>query len=89
MEGGDMVKDANHLLLAQDAGQSVPAFGIEITKEMPGALEHIDKEKLDAAIGNAQSARCPLVSVPAVEEVVLQVRLRDQVRGLAVMELNQ
>jgi hypothetical protein len=51
---------------------------------MPFTLENVDEEKLDAGLGDAKGGTGPTGDVLSVEEVVLQLRLGDLRRLLAV-----
>lgn len=51
---------------------------------MPVTLQHVDEEKLDAAVTDAHGGRRPFIDVLAMEEIVLEFRLGDLVRRFSI-----
>jgi hypothetical protein len=88
VESSEVVENGKDLFLAQDAGKPLLSFGFEVGEDVPLALEYIDKEELDAAVGNAKSGGRPLAYVPTMEEIVFQLHFRNLIRALAVV-LNE
>ena len=51
---------------------------------MPLPFEHIDKKEFDAAVADAHGGGGPFVDVFAMQEIILQFLLADQIRSLVV-----
>lgn len=85
MESFHTLKDTKDLFFAQNAGELLLAFGLEICEDVPIAFEYVYEEEFDPAICNAQGGGGPFIRVSAVQEVVLQFKFCDRLRAFAVV----
>jgi len=51
---------------------------------MPLTFENVDEKEFDAAIANTHGGGGPFVGVSAMQEIVLQFLLTDQIRSLVI-----
>ena len=81
----DAGEGSTHLIEAQDRGQGLDPLGFEQTNGGPVPLEGILIEELDAAEGNGTGHPGPAGDIGAVEEILPQLLIRDQVGGLMIV----
>ena len=84
LTGADSRKDGAHFIKAQDGGQSLLAFGMDQRQGVPVALKDIDEKEFNAAVTNAHGGCRPLVSVSAVQEIILKLHFADLIGGFVV-----
>jgi hypothetical protein len=63
-------------------------LGAQDRKDVPIALQDIDVIKANAAVADAHGLGRPVIDVFALEEVLLELGLRNQIRGF-VIELRE
>ena len=84
LEGFDLGKNASDLLTAENGRESSLILGSEDSEDVPIALEDMFIAEAYAAIADAHGIGRPVIDVFAVEEVVLEFLLGDQVGGFAI-----
>ncbi len=84
LEGFDQGKNASDLLTAENGRESSLILGSEDSEDVPIALEDVFIAEAYAAIADAHGIGRPVIDVFAVEEVVLEFLLGDQVGGFAI-----
>lgn len=85
LEGGQMIENGKHFFYAEDTGKPLLPFGFEIGEDVPFALEYMNKEELDSAVGDAKGSRGPFTDISTVKEIVLHLRLCNLLRGLPIV----
>jgi len=73
------------LIEAQDGGQGFDALGLEETNGGPVPLQGMLIEELDSTEGNGTGHPGPSGDIGAVEEILPQFLIRDQVWGLMIV----
>ncbi len=89
VEGVDLYENAFDLFPGQHRGEPCLPLCADDVEQMPVALEHMGKEELDAGVANAHRGGTPFGVLLAVDEVVDELLLGEEVRGLVVMLTNQ
>jgi hypothetical protein len=59
-------------------------LGAQDRKDVPIALQDVDIEEADAAVADAHGLGRPVIDVFSLEEVLLEFRFGDQIRGFAI-----
>ncbi len=85
VEGRQVVENGKDLFSAQNTGETLLSLRLEVGEDMPLALEHMNKEELNAAVGDAKGGGRPLADIFAMKEIILQLRLHDLIGSLAVV----
>jgi hypothetical protein len=82
--GLDVGKNASDFFDAQDSREATFILGSKDTEDVPTAVKHVLVEEADTAVADAHGLGGPSVDVFAVEEVVLEFLLGEQVGGFAI-----
>ena len=83
VEGFDVVQNASDFFSAQNRGESSFGLGSEDSKDVPVSLEDVFVEEANPAIADAHGIGRPVINVFAMEEIVLEFLLGDQIGGFA------
>ena len=84
LEGIDLGKNASDFFTAENGRKASFGLGSEDSEDVPVSLEDVFEEEADAAIADAHGIGGPVIDVLAVEEIVLEFLLGDQIGGFAV-----
>jgi hypothetical protein len=84
LEGFDLGKNASDFFNAENGRKVSLGLGSEDSEDVPIALEDVFIAEAYAAIADAHGIGRPVIDVFAVEEVVLEFLLGDQVGGFAI-----
>jgi hypothetical protein len=84
LKGLDLGKNASDFFNAENGRKASFGLGSEDSENVPISLEDVFVEEAYAAIGDAHGIGGPVINVLAVEEVVLEFLLGDQIGGFAV-----
>ncbi len=84
LEGMDLGKNTSDLFTAENGREASFGLGTEDTEDVPVALEDVFEEEANAAIADAHGIGRPMIDVLAVEEIILEFLLGDQIGGFAV-----
>ena len=81
----DAGEGSSDLTKAQDRGQGLDPLGLEETNGGPIPLESMLIEELDSTEGNGTGHPGPAGDIGAVEEILPQFLIRDEIRGLMIV----
>jgi hypothetical protein len=84
LEGFDLGKNGSDFFNAKNGRESSLILGSEDSEDVPVSLEDVFVEEAYAAIADPHGIGRPVIDVFAVEEVVLEFLLGDQVGGFAI-----
>ena len=84
LEGFDLGKNGSDFFDAENGREATFGLGTEDSEDVPVSLEDVFEEEAYAAIGDAHGIGGPVINVFAVEEVVLEFLLGDQIGGFVV-----
>ena len=84
LKGFDLGKNASDFFNAENGRESSLGLGSEDSEDVPIALEDVFIAEAYAAIADPHGIGRPVIDVFAVEEVVLEFLLGDQIGGLAI-----
>jgi hypothetical protein len=76
--------DVPDFLCAQNGGKGLIPLGMDKLEGVPVPPEHVDEEKLDAAVAYPHSGGGPLRDVFPMEEVILKLLFGNPVGSLLV-----
>jgi len=85
LQSGVNDKGASDFIDAQDGRQGFDALGLDKTDGGPIPPQSILVEELDSTEGDGASHPGPAADIGAVEEIVPQFLIRNQVRGLVIV----
>ena len=81
----DAGEGSSDLTKAQDRGQGLDPLGLEETNGGPIPLESMLIEEFDSTEGNGTGHPGPAGDIGAVEEILPQFLIRDEIRGLVIV----
>ena len=84
LEGFDLGKNGSDFFDAENGREATFGLGTEDSEDVPVSLEDVFEEEAYAAIGDTHGIGRPVINVLAMEEVVLEFLLGDQVGGFVV-----
>jgi hypothetical protein len=84
VESLNLGKNASDFIDAENGGKASFGLGSKDSEDVPIALEDVFIAEAYAAIADAHGIGRPVIDVFAVEEVVLEFLLGDQVGGFAI-----
>ena len=84
LEGFDLGKNGSDFFTAENGRKASFGLGTEDSEDVPVSLEDVFVEEAYAAIADAHGIGGPVINVLAVEEIVLEFLLGDQIGGFAV-----
>jgi len=84
LEGFDLSKNGSDFFTAENGGESSLILGSEDSEDVPIALKDVFIAEAYAAIADAHGIGGPVIVVLAVEEIVLEFLLGDQIGGFAI-----
>ena len=84
LEGFDLGQNASGFFNAKNGRESSFILGSEDSEDVPVSLEDVFVEEAYPAIADAHGIGGPVINVLAVEEIVLEFLLGDQVGGFAI-----
>jgi len=84
LEGMDLGKNASDFFTAENGREASFVLGTEDTEDVPVSLEDVLVEETYSAIADAHGIGGPMIDVLAVEEIILEFLLGDQVGGFTI-----
>ena len=80
----DVCQNATDFFDAQHGGQAVFVLSAQDRQDVPIAGENVDEEEANTAVADAHGLGRPAVDVFAMQEVLLELGLGDQIGGFIV-----
>ena len=84
LEGFDLGKNASDFLNTENGGKASFGLGTENSKDVPVSLEDVFVEEANPAIADPHGIGRPVINVFALEEIVLEFLLGDEIGGFAI-----
>lgn len=84
VEGLDVVQKASEFFNAENGRKMSFGLSTEDSKDVPVSLEDMLEEEANATIADAHGIGGPVINVFALEEIVLEFLLGDQIGGFAI-----
>jgi hypothetical protein len=84
LEGMDLGKNTSDFFTAENGREASFGLGAEDSEDVPVTLEDVFEKEANAAIADAHGIGGPVIDVLAVEEIILEFLLSDQVGGFGV-----
>ena len=84
LEGFDLGKNASDFLNTENGGKASFGLGTENSKDVPVSLEDVFVEEANPAIADPHGIGRPVINVFALEEIVLELLLGDEIGGFAI-----
>ena len=84
LEGFDPGKNTSDFLNTENGGKASFGLGTENSKDVPVSLEDVFVEEANPAIADPHGIGRPVINVFALEEIVLELLLGDEIGGFAI-----
>jgi len=84
LEGFDPGKNTSDFLNTENGGKASFGLGTENSKDVPVSLEDVFVEEANPAIADPHGIGRPVINVFALEEIVLEFLLGDEIGGFAI-----
>ena len=84
LECFDQGKNASDFFNSENGWESSLILGSEDSEDVPVSLEDVFIEEANAAIADAHGIGGPVINVFALEEIVLELLLGDEIGGFAI-----
>jgi hypothetical protein len=84
LESLDLGKNTSDFIDVENGGKASFGLGTEDSEDVPVALEDVFVEEANPAIADAHGIGRPVINVFALEEIVLEFLLGDEIRGFAI-----
>ena len=84
LEGMDLGKNTSDFFTAENGREASLGLSTEDSEDVPVSLEDVLEEEANAAIADAHGIGGPVINVFALEKIVLEFLLGDQIGGFAI-----
>jgi hypothetical protein len=84
VQGGSGRKEPLDLLHTEDGGETVCSLRAQERQRVPVAFEDVLREEANTTVADAHGRWGEAVDIFAMQEIVLQLLFRDEIRGFVV-----